>query len=536
MNRWGLSLFALAALFVAGCGGPNAGPNAGGGASAKKVLRYPLPDNPTSLDPGVVQDGDTIDVHQQVFEGLVTWDEKNEVAPLLAEKWEYKEGGKVVVFTLKKGIKFHNGDEVTAADFKRTWERNANKELNSKTTGYMTDIVGVQDVIEGKTKEIKGVKVIDPQTLEITLDKPRPYFLGKLTFQVFSVLQKGTPATEIADPKQMIGTGPFMVDQYVPQAAITLKQNAEYHGGKPKLDAIERKVVKDQAVRLNGYRSGEFDLLIVERQDVDAINGDEKLKADLKFYDRPSTFYIGMNCEGKVYPPFKNRDVRRAFAMAIDRDTIVNTFLGGVSKPARSIIPPGIPGHRDASPAVLPFNPTEAKALLAKAGYPGGKGMPPLEIRFRQARKDISIVAEAVASQIKENLGVEVKLRETPWAAYLERYNEGQNAFYHMRWAADYLDPENFISFMLASYGPENKFGYVNPEVDKLCRQADSMMDLNARIPLYQKAEDMILQDAAWVPIYFQSDPVLVRGRLQGLRTSVFGYLPHTTTDLGPNP
>lgn len=160
--------------------------------------------------------------------------------------------------------------------------------------------------------------------------------------------------------------------------------------------------------------------------------------------------------------------------------------------------------------------------------------MPELEIRCRQGYKDISRVAESVASQIKATLGVTVKVRETEWKAYLERDNRGENAFFHMRWAADYLDPQNFISQMLASFGPENHFGYKNDQVDALCRQADAMPETenDARAKLYQQAEDLILADAVWVPIYFQRDVELVSPRISGMRESLFGHLPHTKTRL----
>jgi oligopeptide transport system substrate-binding protein len=519
---------------LSGCGGPSS--SGGGGSTAQgktdNILRYPLPNNPTSLDPGVVQDGDTLDCLQQVYEGLVAWSEDNKPVPLLAEKWDIEDNGTTYVFHVKKGVKYHNGQELKAEDFKYAWERNCNPELKSQTAAaYMSDIVGVMDVVNGKAKEISGVTVVDDYTLKVKLDKPRAYFLGKMTYLVFAPMPKGSaPATEIQDLKQVVGTGPFKMTRYEPQQIVVLTKNADYHGGAPAIDGIERPVVKDASARLSRYASGEFDLCILQRSDIDAVMKNPAIKDHLKYFDRPSIFYIGLNM-GDIYPPFKDKRVRKAFAMAIDRDTIVDKFMQGANTKALSIVPPGVIGHREKG-KVHPYDPEGARKLLAEAGYPGGKGLPQLEIFYRQGYPDIRLVAEAVASQLKENLGVTVLGRETEWRAYLERYNKGENPFFHMRWAADYLDPQNFLSHMLSSTGPENKVFYKNEEFDKLCAEADSIMDEAKRLELYAKAEDIVLDDAPWIPIYFQRDVELIRPRVKGLRESLFGHLPHTKVTL----
>ena len=155
--------------------------------------------------------------------------------------------------------------------------------------------------------------------------------------------------------------------------------------------------------------------------------------------------------------------------------------------------------------------------------------MPPLELNYREMRPDVRIVGEAVHSMVAEVLGVEITIRTLEWGAYLEKYNRRELSFFHMRWAADFLDPQNFLSHMLATWGPENKIGYSSSAFDALCRRADTLMDMDERIPLYQQAEDVVLNDAVWIPIYFQKDVELHRSNLSGLRESLFGHLPHTT-------
>lgn len=520
----------LSLVLVAGCGQGGFSKRAQQGKA--NVFRYPIVTNPTTLDPGVVQDGDTIDLLQQVYEGLVTWSEDNRPIGNLAANWEITDGGRTYIFHLKKGVKFHSGREVTAEDFKWSIERATNPKFNSSTAKtYLNDIVGVLEKLDGKAKEVSGVQVVDPYTLKITIDKARPYFLGKLTYIVSAAVDKSVvPADEeIRSVEQMGGTGPFKGKSYVPEQLIVLEAFKDYHGGAPAIEQIERPVIKDAATRLNKYKAGELDLVMLERQDVLALQQDEEFKSHLKFFDRPAIWYIGLN--QLVYPQFKDARVRRAIAMAIDRKQIVEDILSNINKEANGIIPPGVAGHRPDRQA-LPFDPAQARKLLAEAGYPDGKGLPDFELTFREQRPDIRIVAEAVAGQLQKNLGIKCHLLTMEWRAYLEKHQANKMGFFHMRWAADYLDAENFLSVLLASYGPEMHVGYYNPQYDALCRQADVELDNDKRMQLYAQAEDIVVNDCPFIPIYFQRDAELIRPRVSGLRESLFGHLPHTTVKL----
>ncbi len=526
---WCLPLVAL--LGLSGCGKGNFSERAQEGKES--VFRYPIVTNPTTLDPALIQDGDTIDILQQVYEGLTAWGEDNTVVPNLATHWEISGDGTVYTFHLKPGVKFHNSREVSAEDFKFAIERACDPATKSPVAeNYLGDIVGVRDRLAGKAQTVSGVEVVDPATLRITIDKPRPYFLGKLTYPVSFVYAKEAVdgSAEIASTAQMIGTGPYIADKYVPDQILSLKANPNYHGGAPKIAGIERPIIKDPATRLNKYKSGELDLVMLERQDVAALQADPQFKDHLKFFNRPGIWYIGMNAGLK---PFDNKDLRRAIAMAIDRDYIVDKVLGGLNVRADTIVPPGVLGHRERG-TPIPYNPAAAKELLAKAGYPGGKGLPKLEMSFREQRPDIRVVAEAVASQLKENLGIDVSLRTMEWRTYLEKHAAKEMPFFHMRWAADYLDPENFLSLLLAGYGAENKIHYDNPVATALCREADSTMDEKRRLELYAQAEDLMLEDLPFIPIYFQRDAELIHPRISGLRESLFGHLPHTQVEIAP--
>lgn len=501
-------------------------------AATANVFRYPMPDAPTTIDPARVEDGDTIDLLQQTVEGLVGWSEDNKPTPMLATSWDLQDGGKTYIFHLKKGVKFTNGREMHADDFKWCIERACNPKFNSNTAPeYLNDIVGVNDRLKGKASEVSGVQVVDPYTLKIQIDAPKPYFLGKLTYPVAFVYAKEAipdPGSEMTDVKQLVGTGPFIFSQYAPGQLCTLVANKDYHEGAPLLAKIERPIVKDPSTRLNMFKKGDLDLVQLAREDLPGVQQDAQLKNQLQYFDRPAMWYIGLNCG---VAPFNDVRIRQAVAQAINVDEIVQTTLGGVNKKADGILPPAVLGHRT-NAAVWNYNPDAARKLLAAAGHANGQGLPDLTIRFRASLPDIRLVAEKVATDLKQNLNMTVTLQEMEWRSYLELNNTGKMPFFHMRWGADYLDPQNFLSTLLASYGPENHVNYANPQFDALCRKADSDLNQDERLKLYAQAEDIALKDAPFVPIYFQRDIELISPRVKGIRESVFGHLPHTKVHL----
>jgi ABC-type transport system substrate-binding protein len=552
-ERTRLTIGLLLLLFglLPGCTtGRKVGENGGNGGAASpsaaaNTLRYALTTEPTTLDPATVQDGTTIDLLQSIFEGLVAWDEHNQIVPNIAEKWDVTGGGTVYTFHLKHGVRFHNGREVQADDFKYSLERACNPETKSQTvSSYLNDIVGANDLINGKpgVKEISGVKVLDPYTLQITIDAPKSYWLGKLTYPTGYVVCKEAIAKSggRVDETSAIGTGPFKLTEFRQGYQVTLAANPDYHNGRPKLDGIARPIIKDATTRLNKYEAGELDIVDVSPRDLDRINQDATLKNELKAFPRAETWYVGLNSAAPG-SPFGNRDVRRAFAMAIDKNEIVRVAFKGEAEVANGIVPPGM-GNYTSKVKPLPFDPAQARQLLAKAGYPGGKGFPALTLTFRQDQPQVADASQIIASQLKTNLGLDIQLRPMEWGQFLKERDNKTLPLAHLRWAADYLDPQNFLSVLLHTSRkvggkedhPENGVGYSNPEFDRLCDQADVEQDPKKREALYQQAEQIAVDDAPWVPTYFPKALELIKPRVGNIRDSLFGHLPHITTTVSP--
>jgi len=526
-------LIPLALSIVAGCGRREAT-----APPAQNVLRYALTAEPTTFDPALVRDGPTIDLLFQVFEGLVQWDENNRLVPNLAERWEVSEDGRTYTFYLKRGVKFHNGREVTAEDFKYSIERSCDPELASPVSAtYLNDIVGALDKLNRKATEVKGVQVVDSHTLRITIDHPKAYFLAKLTYPTaYVVCREGIEADgDIVGNRRLrinercaIGTGPFKVTQYQPGSKVVLSANRDYHGGAPKLDGIERPIVLDASTRHAMYERGDLDIVDVQKGDLLRDQQDPVLSKELQQFDRASVFYLGLN--QNVFPPFRDRRVRLALAYATDKDAIVKVALMGVPQKANGIIPPGVLGH-DPGFEGIPYDPEKARRLLAEAGYPDGRGFPTLTLTFREKTPDLRRAAEMIKEQYRKELGINVELREMEWGAFLDALDRKELPFIHLRWAADYLDAQNFLSVMLRTGAPENVVGYSNPRFDALCDQADRERDEQKRIQLYREAERIAVQeDVPWITLYFQRDVELIKPYVKGIRDSLMGHLPHVTT------
>lgn len=535
--RAGALLLVLGGLLLAGCGGGGA---VGGGRSSEvkgTVLHLAQLTEPATLDPGKVEDGPTIELLMSLYDGLIQWTPENKLAGALAEKWDVSEDGKVYTFHLRSGAKFHNGRAVTADDFVYSLTRSLFPEEKEAAQvvglSYLNDIVGVKEYRAGTSPKVSGLEAVDPQTLRITIDAPKAYFLAKLTYPTaYCVCKEEVEKNHgTIDKTNTVGTGPFKLAEYARGDRIVLDANPDYFEGAPKLKRIERRILLDQGTRHDKFEAGELDIADISMASYRGDSQNSDLSSKIKSFARPSIYYMVMN-QG-VYPPFKDKRVRQAFAMAVDRANIVKTVHQGVPQPAEGIVPPGVPAYNEGFHG-LGFHPDKARALLAAAGFPGGKGLPPLKLSFRASVEDIHNTAVAIAADLKQNLGIDVELDETEWGIFLKKRSRGELPLSFLRWAADYLDPEDFLSTMLRTGVPQNTIGYSNPEFDRLCDQADLMQDPQERVKTYQKAEAIAVDDAPWVPFYFQKDVELWNPKLRGVEDSAMGHLPHKRTYFEP--
>jgi oligopeptide transport system substrate-binding protein len=522
-----LSLLAVASILLAACA-PKAAASAGG------VLRWSLEgiNELPALDPPLAGASQSVGVISLVFEGLVRLDSNLNIAPAGAESWEVKDGGKTFIFHIRKGLKFANGDPVTAADFAYSLNRAFKPDFANGNAGYyLSNIVGSMDVQHGNAASVSGVKVIDPQTLEIDLQNPSVYFLYQLTFPAsFVVPQKAVEANPAAWTDKAYGTGPFMVKEWKHNQSITLVPNPNYWLGQPQLTEIDMPFIQDPATALKLYQTGELDIMGTYNFPTDQITA---VSSDPAFHQFNQFFvaYIGFN---NARPPFDNVKVRQAFAKAVDKATLINKVLEGAVVEADTIIPPGMPGFSAEAAKIQAFDAAAAKQLLADAGYPAGKDFPKIALSINNQDPNFAKIAAALQQMWQETLGVSVDINTEE----LSKFNDDLTAtannptdaaaldFYISVWGADYPDPQNFVSQQLRTGVGNNNGHYSNADFDKLVDQADVEPDLPKRLPLYQQAEQIALTEVGWLPLYYGKANLLISTKVKGLVVTPQGLFP----------
>jgi ABC-type transport system substrate-binding protein len=487
-------------------GGGTTTSGGGGGASgdAKGVLRIPGSD-PVTLDPHIAGDATSAEYIVEIYSGLVTISPKLDIEMDLAEKVEISQDGKQYTFTIRADATFHNGRKVTATDIKYSIERASSKELQSPTAiAYLGDIVGVREHFAGLTKDVKGIEVIDERHVRITIDAPKPYFLAKLTYPTAFIVDKtqieGNPRNWSRKPN---ATGPYKLAEWRLGERIVLEANTKFYLGTPKLREANYLLAGGSA--LTRFENNELDVASISVNDIDrARDTKSDLNKVYKAWPQFSIAYIAFNTS---VPPFDDPFVRRAMGMAIDRKRVAEITFKNMLQPANGILMPQMPGYTPED-KTLQYNLEAAKAELAKSKYAGK--MPPIQITEVGAGAEAAIDTQAFLELWKQ-IGLNISIRQTDFATFLADQDAGRLQAFNAGWIMDYPDPEDILDVKFHSGSPLNDVDYKNPEVDKLLDAARIESNPARRLDLYRQVEKKILDDAAWLPLYFSQAHVVVK-------------------------
>ncbi|MCH7971844.1 MAG: peptide ABC transporter substrate-binding protein [Chloroflexi bacterium] len=478
--------------------------------------------DPPTLDPHVVTDGTSLEIVIEIFSGLVHLgpDTSNPFEPDLAESWSISGGSTVYVFKLRNDLKFSNGDPVTAQDFKWSFERAAHPDTASSIAGeILGDIVGIQDIIEGNATTASGIEVIDERTLRITIDAPKAYFIAKLTYPTAFVLnRKNVESAGDSWTDDPVGTGPFVLKEYRVGQRIRIARNDNYWGRAAYLDEVVFNLAGGVAMAM--YENDEIDVTGVGFNDLDRVQDPtQEISNDL--VDVPANFgisYIGFNL---AEAPFDDVNFRRALNHAVDKQLIAEQVFLNQVKPASGIIPPGFPGY---SPEIegLQFDLDLAQDLLAQSAYADPETRPRIVITEPGTGGTPSLTTRIVAEMWLRNLGVEIEIQQVDWATYLDDLYRGRlQVWGGLSWQADYPDPQSFLDVLFRSDSSINHGGYSNIQVDEYLIAAQIEQDRVRRIGLYNDAEQLIVSDAAWLPLWWGvGSKALVKPWVEGYKFS----------------
>ena len=466
--------------------------------------------DPPTLDPHLTTDATSAQIIVEVFGGLVTIDKDLNVVPDLAESWDISDDGTVYTFRIRPDATFHDGKPVTAEDVRWSLERATNPLTEAPNVDqYLGDIVGVDAKLAGDAFEISGVRVINELTIEITIDASKSFFLAKLTYPTAFVLDKvnveANPKNWFREPN---GTGPFRMTEYKVGETLILTRHDGYHLGPAKIAEVE--MILSGGTSMLMYENDEIDIAGVGLADLDRLlDPSHSLNAELKRAAPSfSVQYIGLNVNE---PPLDDVKVRQALNLAIDKREIATIVLGDQVVPATGILPPGFPGFSE-SVSGYGFDPERAMRLLRESKYGDDlENMPTITITTPGSfGANVSLDMEVVLAMWEKNLGIRTEFQQTEFATFLKDLNKRRFQMFDIGWIADYPDPENFLDILFYSDSSNNHTNYNNPEVDALLEKARVETDETKRFSIYNVVEQMILDDAPWIPLWYSGERYLL--------------------------
>ena len=463
--------------------------------------------DPPTLDPHLVTDTTSAGIVVEIFSGLVSLNEDLDIIPELAESWSISGGGTVYEFKLRPDLKFSNGDPVTAEDVKWSIERAAHPDTESPVAEiYLGDIVGINEIIEGRGDVVaaSGVTLVDDRTIRIEIDGPKAYFLAKLTYPTAYVLNRANvEAGGDSWTDNAAGTGPFFLEEYRIGQRMVLARNENYWGRHAYLDNVVLNLAGGVSMAM--YENDEIDITGVGLADLSRVQDPtEELNKDLiRVPPQFSISYLGFNTNE---PPFDDRKFRQALNYAVDKQLIAEQVYSELVMPAYGILPPGFPGYSEEVEGIG-YDPEKAKQLLAESKYADPETRPRITVTIPGTGGSAPLDVQVVSDMWNDVLGVKIEVQQVEWATYLQDLNRSRlQAWGGIGWEADYPDPQDFIDILFYSESSGNHGKYSNPKVDRLVEQARTEQDIVRRVELYNEAEEMILQDAAWLPLWFDME------------------------------
>lgn len=519
-----LVVFTVSSL--AGCGGKG---NPASSDAGKKIT-YTINDEPEQMDPTMNQYARSSIVLQNLFRGLYKVGEDGNTAPALAESYTLDSSGTVYTFTLRENAKWSDGQKVTAQDFEYSWKRVLDPAVGSPTAMSLYSLKNGQAFNEGKARaEDVGVKALDERMLEVTLESPTPWFI-ELTgttafFPVRKDILEAHPDKWTQSPSTYACTGPFMLSEIKPKEKLVLVKNPNYvDADKVKLDTLEIVFIEAPETALAAYNNN--DIQITANLNSEAIN-QYKGTGEYHTSEKIGFYYFDFNTKKE---PFTDARVRKAFALSIDREQILNKIVQGPGKPAYGFVPFGIPDpsdknkdFRDSAGDIIKEDVAKAKALLTEAGYPDGQGMPEvvLTVMANQSNKDI---AQAFQNMWKENLGVDVQIQTFESKVYWDELANGNFSIARDGWTGDYPDPLSTLE-IFTSKENEDDNQWANAEFDALINANRIEQDPKTRYENFLKIEQILAEEMPIFPLYHYENAYIWKPNVKGV---IVNYIGHT--------
>ena len=529
-KKWGI-LFVLV-LLLSACGFSKSSESSSSESesdrSGKKVLNLSLENDIPDLNQVTTTDGISFDILNNVMEGLYRLDADNNPQPAMAESVDISDDELTYTFHLRDGIKWSNGEEVTAHDFVFSWLRALHPDTAGSYSFIISDYIkGAEAYANGEaTEEEVGIKALNDKTLIVELNDPTPFFLGLTAFATYFPLNEDF-INEVGDQfaldhESILYNGPFVLTEYDQAVGVKMEKNEHYWDiENVEVDEISMRVIKEKSTELNLYESGELDRITLSSNDVDEFRDSEEYGTVTEF----TSWYLQFNL-GKE--PFDNFNIRKVFQLAYDPKLLATNVLNNGSEPAYSLLPPGMHGvdgqpFRDIAGEVIEPDFEKAKEYLEKGLEEIGGELPPIELLTADdtVAKD---TATFVQSQLKENLGVDVSIVTKPYSGRLDSMREDDYQFVISKWGADYNDAMTYLALWVGEPAIPFRGNYHNPEYMNLVYKAQEEKDEHKRIEMLMEAERILLEeDAVLGPLYYEGSAYLQKSYIKNLVLHPYG-------------
>jgi len=507
------------------CDVPKTPPAGDGTTAADQTLRLPLGDEPESLDPTLVSSLRAVEIMRQLTYPLVYFDKDLNTVPGLAESWDID--GTTITFHLRDA-NYSNGEPIVADDFVFSWRRLVDPRVAAEYGYVMYGLAGAAALLDLDTDALPpdaeidalladvGVSAPDDKTFVVELAQPAAYFLSVATLWVTVPIQEAWIEQEGAtEAGNYVASGPFTLETWDHNSKIVLVRNPEWFGEPAKLERIQFTLIEDEQAALSAYQADELDMVGVPSADIARICGDATLKEQMIETATAGFEYYGFDLNDDQGAFARSPHLRRAFSMAVDKQTLVDTVRQGAATVAGSAVPPGIPGHQ--ADAGLAYDPAGAKAeldlALAELNMSDASELD-LTVGYNTSPLHEQTV-DFLTEQWRTNLGVEVQSEGLEAVAYSERRSSDPFDINRASWTQDYPHPHNFLGDVFA--GGSHFTGYASDEFDDLNTQAAAESDPAAQVALYEQAQAVLIEDAPVIFLYWYGGYTLVKPHVQGL-------------------
>ena len=486
---------------------------------------------PVSLDPAFATGAKSIQYIQQIFSGLTGFDKDGYLQPDIADTWLISDDAQTYTFTIKDNATYHSGRKVTSIDIQYSWERALKSQNKKNVLNYLGDILGAREFSSGDIDNLEGFNIIDDSKFEIKLVSPTPYFISKLshshTFLVDSEQLIRYSENNRAWEAKPIGTGPFVMGDWLPGVIMYLYPYPDYHLNKPEIDSLIFRLYGGKPALM--YQSGEIDATtlfsdeVIDIYNSDLIFGGSPVKEqNLIKSTEMSTYYIGFNTQSI---PFDDINVRKAFAQSSNVETIVSNYFESVHQNAYGLIPPQMPdfnSNLDNNDYI--YDPESALNYLSNSDYYLDKTLPDIFYNTPGYSGPNALISEIINSWI-DNLGVNITTNVIPPDQYYYSIDKVSYDIYDYGWIADYPDPHNFLYSLFHSKAGSNVSKYNNPDYDSLIDLATMETNEDKRIQYYIDAEEKLINDAVLIPLYHGSTFALIKDHVSDINFTPYGML-----------